>query len=141
MLRLPIIVICFGTSSSRFHPCHLFAVQIMAVLISIYFNVNNIEIDLFRHLFRCCNVLQSRALWCAGSDPGASIDSSTHRLGITALQQIGFFDSIRFVDKAFVIRALHLRAPSATALLEETLQCSKCVCTRTVCVRDVNFTV
>lgn len=58
------------------------------------------------------------------------IDSSTrHHSSAT-----NWFDSIRFVDKAFVIRALHLRAPSATALLEETLQCSKCVCNRTVCV-------
>ena len=107
---------------------------------SVDFNVNIIEIDLFRHLFRCCNVLQSRALWCAGSDPGASIDSSTHRL-IDSASQLELIRLIRFVDKAFVIRALHLRAPSATALLEETLQCSKCVCTRTVCVRNVNFTV
>ena len=61
---------------------------------SVDFNVNIIEIDLFRHLFRCCNVLQSRALWCAGSDPGASIDSSTHRLidSSTRHHSLNWFD-------------------------------------------------
>lgn len=111
----------------------------MAVLISMSTLSRLICFDIFFVVAMCCNPGPCGVLAVIQAP------ASTHRLidSSTRHHSLNWFDSIRFVDKAFVIRALHLRAPSATALLEETLQCSKCVCTRTVCVcvRDVNFTV
>ncbi len=89
----PSFVICFGTSSSRFHPCLMSFICCADHGSVIDFNVEIIEIDLFhifdifRHFFMCVQILLqssvSRAVWCAGSDPGRNVDRvGQHRPGI-----------------------------------------------------------